>query len=241
MRNQTAYEKKYISQVKKVLENQRKEALDNLEAKAAGLTKDFQEKLFDDAAADELIRHVLNPVLQALAKDQGDLALLFAGDDEHQFKLNATLLRLITDSTTKMAKNFNDETLNKLNKTLAEGVAEGEGLSKLKSRVEDVYSGAKGYRAERIARTETLKASNYSTNEAYKQTGYVTAKQWYANPGADEECAALDGTIIGLDEDFLKQGGTLEFGDGQTYQNDYADVTDPPLHPNCRCTILPIR
>lgn len=247
MRNQTKYEKKYRKQVIPILEAQEREAIKNLEAKAGekALTKDFDEKLFDDEKADKEFQDELTPVLEATVATQGALALIYAGEEEKEFKVTQSLLKIIEDNTAKMAKNFNDETLAKLNSTLADGVANGESLSKLKKRVEAVYSKARGYRSLRIARTETLKASNDATADAYEQTGYVKEKKWYANPGHCPQCAAFDGKSITLKSSFLAQGEsytyTDENGEEQTKENSYDSVDNPPLHPSCRCTIIPVR
>lgn len=245
MRNQTKYEKKYRKQVIPILEAQEAEVKRNLEAKGASLTKDFDEKVFDDAEADKKFQDELTPVLEATVATQGALALIFAGDDESEFKVTNSLLKIIQENTAKMASNFNDETLDRLNKTLAEGVTNGESLGKLKKRVEAVYDKAKGYRALRIARTETLKASNDATNQAYEQTGYVKEKKWYANPGHCPQCAAFDGKSITLKSSFLAQGEsytyTDEDGNDKTVENSYDSVDNPPLHPSCRCTIIPVR
>lgn len=247
MRNQKLYERRYGAAVKPLLNAQEQEALVNLEAHANAktLTKEFQLKLFDDAAADAAMQEKLVPVLTNLADQQGALALVFAGDDQNVFRFSAKFDAIIKQNTRRMASRFNDETIDLLNTTLAEGIALGESLGKLKSRVEDVYSTSKGYRAARISRTETLRASNEATNEAYRQTGYVTSKEWYVNPGADEECAAFDGKVVGLDDSFIKQGESYTFtgadGEEQTATNEYDDVDSPPLHPNCRCTIIPVR
>lgn len=245
MRNQIIYERRYLKKIKPVLNEQLEEALYNLEAKASSLTKDHQEQIFDEAKAEDEFAKALLPVLFVLLKQQGDIALVFAGDDESEFKITPAMEKYVSNSTQKMARNFNIETIKSLNQTLSEGVLAGESLGKLKKRVEDVYSKAKGFRAERIARTETLKASNKATVFAYKQTGYVTAKKWYANPGHCEMCAEMDGKIVGLDEEYLPIGSSLEYedanGEAQTYQIDYDDVAEPPLHPNCACAILPVR
>lgn len=240
MRNQGQYERKYLKVLKPIFTTQRKEALHNLEAHGSSLTKDIGPKLFDDAAADSKMSQAINPILIQLGKDQGALALIFAGDSEHEFRMTAQYEKFLADSTAKMATNFNDETLAALNKTLAEGIQAGEPLEKLAARVNDVYDGVDNYRSMRIARTETLKASNTATNEAYKQTGYVTGKEWVVNPDACEQCLEFEGKTIGLDETYLAQGDSYSVGD-TTFVNDYADIDSPPLHPNCRCTIIPIR
>jgi HK97 family phage portal protein len=243
MRNQKAYERRYRKKFNPILKEQMKEALDNLEAHSSSI-KAF-DKLFDDSIADGKMVEKLLPLLTTLGATQGALGLKFAGDNESEFRMTAAYETILREGTRRMATRFNDETIDQLNKTLAEGIQEGESLGKLKSRVEDVYRGAEGYRSLRVARTETLKASNNATNEAYKQTGYVTGKQWYANPGADEECMSFDGKIINLDESYIKQGESFSYfdanGDEQTEVNSYEDVDSPPLHPNCRCTIVPVR
>lgn len=245
MRNQARYERQYRKTVKPIFREQRKEALFNLEAHASNLIKAAEQKLFDDAAYDAELVKELTPMLTDLAQTQGGLALVFAGDTENEFHMTSPILSHIQQSTQRMATNFNDETLEKLNKTLAEGIQAGEGLSELKKRVNGVYDDIDGYRSERIARTETLKASNNATAWAYRQTGYVKAKAWAVNPGACEQCNQFDGKTVPLDDPFLGLGEsysvTDEEGNEITYTNDYDTVETPPLHPNCRCTIIPVR
>lgn len=244
MRNQARYEKQYKKVMRPILKAQRKEALVNLEAHASAFTKDAQQKLFDDAAYDSLMVKELTPMLTELAQVQGGLALVFAGDTENEFHMTSQILTFIQNNTLKMATNFNDETLDKLNKTLAEGIQAGEGIGDLKKRVGEVYDGVDGYRAERIARTETLKASNNASVWAYKQTGYVTGKQWVVNPGACPQCEEFEGKTIGLDDEFLGLGESYTVVDDEgnevTYTNDYDTVEEPPLHPNCMCTVIPV-
>lgn len=77
-------------------------------------------------------------------------------------------------------------------------------------------------RAEMIARTETAFADVQGNLDAYKQAG-IEAKEWKASQDACDECENLEGVIVPIDEDFPDDGG-----DG------------PPLHPNCRCDVLPV-
>jgi len=242
MRNQSAYERSYKKKMKPILQEQHEEALVNLEALAGkGLTKEAQQKLFDDAAYDKKLLDSLVPVMTDLGKEQGALAMIFAGDEEGEFILNARYEKYVKARTQKMAQNFNDQTLEKLNKSLAEGIQEGESLSKLRKRVDVIYGDAEKYRTLRVARTETLNASNEATNEAYRQTGYVKGKEWYVNPDACELCTPFEGKTIGLDDTFVKEGESYEDSNGEAHENSYDDIDSPPLHPNCRCTILPVR
>lgn len=251
MRNQTLYESRYRKALKPILREQRKEALTNLEAIASSFdpssstAKSLQSSLFDVSKYDTDMQAGLSPVLVNLADQQGALALVFAGDEESEFKMTAKLVNFIRASTSKMAHLFNTETQEKLAASLAEGIGEGEALGDLKKRVNDFYDTTEGYRTMRLARTETLKVSNNATAWAYKQTGYVKAKEWYTNPGACEICDSLNGKTAGLEEEFAKLGSNIEYtdneGNTQTYAVDYDDIENPPVHPNCRCTIVPVR
>ena len=247
MRNQLRYEKQYKRLLAPIWKEQRAEALTNLEAHAsshgADMVKAWQ-KLFDDSKYDGLIVSKLQPSLQDLALTQGGLAMVFAGDDNNEFHLSSKIVNLLAENTRKMATTFNDETIEQLNETLAEGIQAGEGIGALKGRVGDVYDKLEGYRTERIARTETLKASNDATVAAYKQTGFVTGKEWVVNPDACLQCEEFEGKTVPLDEAFLAVGQsytyTDENGEEQSITNNYDTIEQPPLHPNCRCTIIPI-
>lgn len=78
-------------------------------------------------------------------------------------------------------------------------------------------------RSMTIARTETMRASNEGQEQLWSQAreaGLLTGRERKVWIVADPcpICAALDGERVGLDEDF-------------------SIGSDPPAHPNCRCTI----
>jgi SPP1 gp7 family putative phage head morphogenesis protein len=85
-------------------------------------------------------------------------------------------------------------------------------------------------RAESIARTEILSALNEGAQESWRQAraegllGKGSDKEWIVTP--DERlcpyCEPLDGVRVPLDEKFRTGLG---------------EVSGPPLHPQCRCTI----
>lgn len=137
---------------------------------------------------------------------------------------NPEVVKWIKKRSGTLIKDISDTTLDKLKITLTEGVDAGESIPKLASRISAVYDDAKGYRAVRIARTETITASNQGNLQGYKQSGVVEKKEWYCaiDERTCDECLALHQEVVGLDEDF--SGG----------------VSAPSLHPNCRCTILPV-
>jgi SPP1 gp7 family putative phage head morphogenesis protein len=87
-------------------------------------------------------------------------------------------------------------------------------------------------RGENIARTEIVNASNQGTLDSWsiaQDNAWIpptSKKEWIAGFGSARTCkfcAALHGTIVGVNELFPDSGL------GQTRR--------PPLHPSCRCTI----
>ncbi len=77
-------------------------------------------------------------------------------------------------------------------------------------------------RATLIARTEASYANGRATVQAYESRG-ISKKQWLSSGEADDDCADLDGKIVDV---------------GDTFSN--GDMA-PPAHPQCRCTLLPVR
>ncbi len=94
-----------------------------------------------------------------------------------------------------------------------------------------------------IARTETIKSSNYGTVEAWAQAG-IEKKVWLTH--FDERtcdwCADMSGKTVGIRSNFAAMGAELphtdEEGKTSIMRLDYEDIYAPPLHANCRCTII---
>ena len=105
------------------------------------------------------------------------------------------------------------------------------------ARIES-YSGFQDWRAERIARSEVVRSSSEAERAAWQESGVVQSLQWYTalDDRVDEDCNVLHGKEIDIADPFVTEGGLVEMG-LQPYDG---DLNGPPLHPNCRCTLLPI-
>lgn len=86
-------------------------------------------------------------------------------------------------------------------------------------------------RAETIARTETIAASNQGNLESWQQAidaGIIdkdtAMKVWIVTPDDRlcDLCAPLDGVRVPFDD---------------VFESDDGEIDAPPLHPNCRCSI----
>ena len=76
--------------------------------------------------------------------------------------------------------------------------------------------------------------------EAYRQGG-VQKKQWYA--AIDERtcpfCGEMHEKILPVGETWFRVGDEMTVG-GQVLRMTYEDVSYPPLHPDCRCALVPV-
>jgi len=122
-----------------------------------------------------------------------------------------------------LAKSINKTTLEETAKVvesaraeLAAGLVEGESITHITKRLEQYFKENEKWKAERLARTETIAASNEGALHRYELEG-VGKSEFYPSPDACEECLPLAGEYITKDSH-----GMI------------------PVHPNCRCVFLPV-
>lgn len=110
------------------------------------------------------------------------------------------------------------------------------------------------FRAETIARTETIRAANMGQQLVWDEAidsnllPDTAEKVWLAT-GDDRTCpicAVLDGKVIGVRDDFAvteratsftRDGATFRVGDTAALKHPTTTRT-PPAHPRCRCSIV---
>lgn len=237
---QVKYEQQFFKESNTFFKEQKERVLGQIGTKQKLIAAGFDA----EEEAKELAGNVL-PMFILMAKEQGQLAAGFAGSAGTEFELTPVMETYIRNSLLKSFGSFNSDTQDLLAKAIAEGIYAGESVNQITKRIDAIYKdvlGVKepGYRIERLVRTEVIKANNEVTEAAYRQTGVVERKEWFANPGHCEYCASLNGNIIRLGGTFVAKGETLEGSDGGTRLNDYEDVKHPPVHSQCRCTLIPV-
>jgi len=128
---------------------------------------------------------------------------------------------------------------------IAESINLGESKSQTIKRVGDQFDAR--FKADRVVRTETIWAHNEGTVLAWEQSGVVTGKKW--DTVEDDRrcpyCAKMKGKTATLSGKYFEKGDTLtvdsfESGDPITLKFGYEPIIHPPLHPNCRCQLIPI-
>lgn len=193
-------------------------------------TKDFttfaQKDYFSDNEDNLLVKAELDfgPLLQSVTLIAGNEANKLIGLDEPYLADEAKAqIRINIERFTKSMLDTDRQILIDI---VTNGLENGNSVPEIRNEIQAKFSTYSKTQAQRITRTEVIRASNQGALDAYKASGVVEAKQWLTF-GAVDECAQYDGQIESLDTKFYKGGN--EFQDG-----------NPPLHPNCRCVVVPI-
>lgn len=175
----------------------------------------------------EMLTEASRDLFKALMLDAGQTAL-DALDLNIAFDVtNPAVTAWLEEYTVKLSENLEFVNEDTLRTVLSQGMDAGETIPELMARVNDTFETWNRDRAEVIARTETIRASNQAALDSYKQSGVVHRKAWLASPESCEACQELEAYgPIAIDDEF--------FGDS------YSDGQGPPLHPNCTCTIIPV-
>jgi len=228
-------EANWTKDIKDLFSNQEKRVL-------KGLSQKSMSKPIDIEKEDKIFVEVLDPLEKDLVQKRGRMTLFSLGIDA-DFNLDSPAVRkFISERPHDFAHEVNDKTFEDLKDAINAGVAEGEGIIKIKKRIKDIYAGYDSNRAELIARSEVIRGSNFATEQAYIQSEVVEAKEWLVTEDDRlcEFCRPMQGRTMGLGKSFYKKNSTIIGEDGGAYDASYEDIQHPPLHPRCRCTLIPV-
>jgi hypothetical protein len=113
-------------------------------------------------------------------------------------------------------------------------------------KINELFDFKKRFQGEQIARSEVIRAANYGAEQAYIQSGVVSFKEWVVS--RDDRlcpfCEPMAGKRLSLGQTFFRRGdttdGVSDAGNVVTLNLDYEDISHPPLHVQCRCTLSPV-
>ncbi len=125
----------------------------------------------------------------------------------------------------------------KIRAIIQDGVEEGKHPFAISQDIKELYAGFSTYRADRIARTEVIAASNLGGRLGAKSTGLVLEKEWIATQdertrdGADGgfDHLSMDGQFSPIDDPWEVGGENLMF------PGDSSLGASPGNTINCRC------
>lgn len=184
--------------------------------------------------ADLWRRRAADLAVDLLDQVVGSGASRVAGQFGVSFDLEAPWVRdFIEDRANQLADAVTDTTYAAVQQALADGAQAGEGIDDIAARVTAVFDDASRNRAQTIARTEVISASNGAAVEAARQlpADVVAGKEWIASPGerTRPEHLDADGQVVPVD-------GTFDVGgEALAYPGDPAGSEAMTI--NCRCAV----
>jgi len=176
------------------------------------------------------------PILSAILREAGKDAALDLGVE--YLLENEEALAFIRDYGYKFAKKLTLTSVDEVRGVMRRSIEEGLSLGEMRKQLGSVFEGWTTRRAETIARTETIRASARGSEEAWRQNG-VKGKEWLVSSDACDFCLAMAEKTNGIGSNYFNQGDSLTIEGVGTMHFDYEDILGPPLHPNCRCDLMP--
>jgi HK97 family phage portal protein len=257
------FEIQFLRSASNLFLSQKKEILENLEARFGKTYKPNSRKmtqqqsnnindLYDKNKSNAAWVAAFLPIFAVAIAQTGTAALDYAIAEATSAGLTPlttdypATAQAVTDfmasRTSLVSSSINAETDKQLKTSLAQGINAGEDLAGLASRVESIFGAFAGFRAEKIARTESITATTWATRDAWRLSGVVSGQQWVTGSNPCAFCASMAGTVIGVgvSDTYFNQGDTLTLADGQSMTFSYQDINGPPAHVNCACSLLPI-
>ena len=154
--------------------------------------------------------------------------------DEEVFDPFAEAIRryLGTESGKKI-QGISKRSLSLVRDELARGVEAGEGIDQLAERIDAYLRPIYAHRAETVARTEVINASNAASDFAAQSTGVVSEKEWIAtrDDRVRDTHAGADGQKVGAEEPFSVGGARLLWPGDTSLGAPAGEVV------NCRCAV----
>jgi len=251
------YEKKYIIIINSMLTKQAKEVFDKIKR----YPNNYKKWMFDRKKWLNEFAEAEAKFIVKLYKQEGqkaiDLALKLSRKSYYKVEdipisitfdaYNPEVTEALVAQTTRFPAGVVGTSEEIIRREIANGLELGESIGKLRKRV----TGRLGptyikNRAEMIARSETIYASNAGAELGYMQSGVVEGKKWLT--AVDERtcdpCIDMNNMTAPLGQPtWEKEGlniGNVQGKYGLDFDYTEGEMPFPPLHPRCRCTIIPI-
>lgn len=224
-------EARFEKKIEQYVKNIEKNFLSHLDTEVQSrqkFIKFVQKDWFEDNADDLLVQAQLDfvPLLDSVAVTAGNNANKLLGLSTPYLAFNYH--DQIVKNVAKFTESMLDTDRLKLVDIISNGIQNGNSIPEIRGMITEAFDSISKTQAQLISRTEVMRTSNQAAKDAWEQSGVVDAYQWLT-AGAIDECADYEGEVRAAND-------TNGFYD---VANDFQDG-DPPLHPNCKCVLIPI-
>ncbi|MCY9372743.1 phage minor head protein [Bacillus haynesii] len=239
------YVQEYEKKVARLLRSQRKKFLSGLNDFVSKDSKEtleailvyFTQNLFAGDDFEEQFQELTEDFLQQTIEELASV-IMDSLDPEVPFKvLSSRSTNWIKGWSKELAEIMKLNTHEAIENVLTDAIKNGSSIQDIELTLRDLPQFDRS-RARTTAITEVLAASSAAQQEAYSQSPVVIAKKWRHSGGKKnnprENHMALDGTVIGVDEEFTIQGS------GETCMHPRDSKLSAKERVNCHCVLLPV-
>lgn len=238
------HEETYKKAMVKIFNRQRKDIMDYLDTldEDSKAVKDLKPPTWGKTKYLSLWLSLMRKPQKQLIEVEGAAAIKEV-DSNATFTLEAPAYNKWADHNLKvLATGVDLYTANQVSTIILKAEENGVSIRQLKTQMANMFKDLTTKRINTIVRTETIKLGSYAQDQARQQSGVVDEKQRYT--AIDERvcpyCNDMHGKRIKLGGTFFDKGDNLVVPGATPMQLNYEDIKWPPLHPNCRCTLLPV-
>ncbi|MCY8755673.1 phage minor head protein [Bacillus haynesii] len=239
------YVQEYEKKVARLLRRQRKKFLSGLNDFVSKDTKEtletilvyFTQNLFAGDDFEEQFQELTAGFLQQTIEELASV-IMDSLDPEVPFKaLSSRSTNWIKGWSEELADIMKLNTHEAVENVLTEAIENGSSIQDIELTLRDLPQFDRS-RARTTAITEVLAASSAAQQEAYSQSPAVTAKKWRHSGGKKnnprENHMALDGTVIGVNEEFTIPGS------GETCMHPRDSKLSAKERVHCHCVLSPV-
>lgn len=226
------YEVKYIDAIKKIRQEQQNDLIEQI-------TKWKKERKGTKYLTMWLAS--IGPLQKEVFLNEWNQSLAMIGLESGFQIWSSAINGRLNDNIKKFAKEVDLKTKEDMLKVIAEWNEAGISAPEIAKNISAKFEEFGSKRALTIARTEIVRASNEASIVAWEQSGVVEGKKRYTanDERVCEFCWPMNWKTLWLREDFYKKWEVLQW-EKTSLKLDYETIGKPSLHPNCRCTLLPI-
>jgi len=232
------FEIRFLTQVRKVFNDQEKRILADLSKKAI----DPKEFRFDPNKEAKLYSRSVESVVLDIIRDESNEAFNFLEIDQSLDLGNKAIENYVNITTLRFGREVTKTTNKQIENVIRKGVKEGESVPQISKRITTLFNSISTGRAVRITRSETIRAANFATERAYIESEVVSHKEWLTSldDRVCQWCMPMNQRVVALGKAYHKYNDKFQGVQGGVLKFNYTEIQYPPLHANCRCTIIPI-
>ncbi|MEK9983819.1 MAG: phage minor head protein [Opitutae bacterium] len=206
-----------------------KQVQDKIEGSLKSYRKKAAKYNLDDEEEAKIMAEISVPFIQDTILKESALAYAFVGiPDQRLDDQDKIVRRFLKEEVLRLGKSTSETTRNDVTDIIKKWNEDGGDIAQLRGMLGEYFG-------------DPSRAAGFAQETVYEEVGAVS-KKWIT--AIDERvcqfCSEMDGQTTGISDNYWDKGEEMAGSEGGTLSFDFDNVSTPPLHPSCRCDLIPI-